>query len=139
MTIYAPGHENERADAHPAPMRFDLSLHGNVLGLEFKPFPQGYFGTADMVVSISDNGTFFMRGWPDYRHSNETYPSPMIKFPDSANWHLCWRWSPGNMRHALAWVTTLPPMNPSCEPVQLIREYFEGCEENPLKCPPPPA
>lgn len=134
-TIYEPGHEDEPAHAFPSKLRVTPSLSGNVAGLSFKPDIFSSWRGADVVVSSFPNGTLYMFGGYDYSQNNATDRQPIPHFADSTNWHSCWAWTISGMMHSVEWVSSLPPMNPSCEPVQLTRKYWEGCEENPLKCP----
>ncbi|KAI4860213.1 hypothetical protein F4820DRAFT_437499 [Hypoxylon rubiginosum] len=67
----------------------------------------------------SENGTLYMYGGYDDSSFNSTYPTPIPALGNLTNFHLCYQFTGGYYYRSISWVTTLPPHNPSCEPVQL--------------------
>ncbi|KAI0019708.1 hypothetical protein F4780DRAFT_792994 [Xylariomycetidae sp. FL0641] len=67
-----------------------------------------------------ENGTFYVEASDD-THFNETTPSgePTLNLE---NFHLCYQWTNSYYYYSIAWVTTPPPQNPSCQPVTLRME-----------------
>ncbi|TGJ78927.1 hypothetical protein E0Z10_g9839 [Xylaria hypoxylon] len=70
------------------------------------------------IFSVGDDGKFYISGLRDDRASNETQPE-FGGNRDLANFHLCWQWVEFYWLYSIAWATTLPPQNPSCQPVDL--------------------
>jgi hypothetical protein len=70
------------------------------------------------TFSLGDDANFYISGLLDDRIWNETQPN----FGETralANFHLCWQWVGFYWLYSIAWATTLPPQNPSCQPVNL--------------------
>lgn len=38
-------------------------------------------------------------------------------------WFICWQYLTGYYYQSVGWAMTLPPQNPTCEPVEIFREY----------------
>ncbi|KAI0975515.1 hypothetical protein F4678DRAFT_273012 [Xylaria arbuscula] len=67
---------------------------------------------------VDDNDKFYIGNIRDDTYWNETAPS-FRGDRNLSNFHLCWQWVGSYWRHSVAWATTLPPQNPSCQPVDL--------------------
>ncbi|KAI1403292.1 hypothetical protein F4819DRAFT_451554 [Hypoxylon fuscum] len=80
-------------------------------------FPGVEDGTS--VYYHPENGTIYMAGGYDDSSFNETYPTPIPTLGNLTNFHLCYQFVGGYYYQSIAWVSTLPPHNPSCQPVDL--------------------
>jgi hypothetical protein len=98
----------------PSALQIELNLGSNV-------------NAAILFVGISeytslqhyDNGTLYISGGPDDSSFNATYPDPPAYLGNLTNWYLCYQFTGGYYYQSIAWVTSQPPRNPSCEPVDL--------------------
>lgn len=125
MTNFWPrGLEDDHGLSWNSTMRMRPSLGGNVHLLNFFADEQHELSNGDEVhVKVYDNGSFYLSGGYDYRHANGTNLLDHPFFGEMSNWHFCWDWSASGMLWTINWVSSFPPMNPSCEPVQLFQEY----------------
>ncbi|KAI0867592.1 hypothetical protein GGS24DRAFT_273794 [Hypoxylon argillaceum] len=98
----------------PSAVRLEPTLGSNVnvafipVGVN-KPTP----------FSVAANGSVYATGLADDRSWNETRPEPDGADRQAANFQVCWQWVGAYWYHAIGWATSLPPQNPSCEPVDL--------------------
>ncbi|KAI1382851.1 uncharacterized protein F4822DRAFT_98686 [Hypoxylon trugodes] len=105
----------------PSALQFQPSFSSNVLlGLIF---PGVEDGTA--VYYHPDNGTLYINGGYDDSTFNATYPNPVPTYGNLTNFHLCYQFTGGYYYQSIAWVSTQPPHNPSCEPVDLAIEELK--------------
>ncbi|KAI6084370.1 hypothetical protein F4821DRAFT_171313 [Hypoxylon rubiginosum] len=99
----------------PSAMQLDQSGWGtNVLTAQI--FPGVESGTS---VYQFENGTLYMYGGYDDSSFNATFPTPIPTLGNLTNFHLCYQFTGGYYYRSIAWVTTPPAHNPSCEPVDL--------------------
>lgn len=70
------------------------------------------------VFSAGDDGVFFISGLRDDTDWNKTQPA-WGGTVDLKRFYLCWQWVGFYWHRSIAWASSLPPQNPSCEPVQL--------------------
>ncbi|KAI3320832.1 hypothetical protein HD806DRAFT_537895 [Xylariaceae sp. AK1471] len=103
----------EEEEVIPSAMRLEETPGSNV-NLAFIPIGFDNPNT----FSLGDDGNFYVAGLMDDRNWNETKPE-FGGNRDLANFHLCWQWAGLYWYYSVAWVTTLPPQNPSCQPVNL--------------------
>ncbi|KAI1139468.1 hypothetical protein F5Y05DRAFT_411657 [Hypoxylon sp. FL0543] len=80
-------------------------------------YPSVEDGTA--VYYHPENGTIYLNGGYDDSSFNATYPSPGQTLGNLTNFHLCYQFTGGYYYQSIAWVSTSPPHNPSCQPVDL--------------------
>jgi hypothetical protein len=99
---------------------FEISYASNVL--------QGLFYPGDSIGTYlsfhPENGSLYISSAVDDSNFNATYPSPSPYFQNISNFHLCYQYYSGYYYQSIAWVTTQPPQNPSCEPVDLSLELI---------------
>ncbi|KAI1084328.1 hypothetical protein F5B20DRAFT_593435 [Whalleya microplaca] len=70
-----------------------------------------------------NNGTLFLYGGYDDTHFNKTRPTePAPSLGNISNFHLCYQYTGFYYYRSISWVYTLPPQNPSCQPVDLSLE-----------------
>ncbi|KAI1307546.1 hypothetical protein F5Y03DRAFT_394081 [Xylaria venustula] len=67
---------------------------------------------------IDDNDNFYIGNIQDDTYWNETTPS-IRGDRNLSNFHLCWQWVGSFWHYSISWATTLPPQNPSCQPIDL--------------------
>ncbi|KAI1363359.1 hypothetical protein F5Y08DRAFT_354417 [Xylaria arbuscula] len=72
----------------------------------------------DSVFSAGDDGKFFISGLRDDSHWGEKQPA-FGGHMDLQRFYLCWQWVGFYWRRSIAWASSLPPQNPSCEPVNV--------------------
>ncbi|KAI0423127.1 hypothetical protein F5X98DRAFT_369139 [Xylaria grammica] len=106
--------QNVTGDQHQLTSAVQLvpSLGSNV-DLAFIPI--GIYSAT--VFSLGDDNKFYISNVQDDSYWNET--KAIYGGKDMANFHLCWQWVRHHWWYSLAWTTTLPPQNPSCQPVYL--------------------
>jgi hypothetical protein len=99
----------------PLPLTLWYNMASNVAPAAFTP------STPNVYLSCyPDNGTlYYSSGSVDDRDFNETRPSYESTFGNLTNFHLCYQYVGGYYYRSISWVQTLPPQNPSCEPVDL--------------------
>lgn len=107
------GLDNEIATT-PEALQIFLNLGSNVNVALFYPGYNQYTS-----LQKDENGVLYISGGYDDSNFNETYPNPIPQLGNLANWHLCYQFTGGYYYQSIAWVTTLPPHNPSCQPVDL--------------------
>ncbi|ORY65172.1 uncharacterized protein BCR38DRAFT_432060 [Pseudomassariella vexata] len=88
----------------------------NVAAALFQP---SYYDAT--YFSFDSNGTFFLSGGVDDASFNETRPMTPTYLGDLTNFHLCYQYTGGYYYQSIAWVFTLPPRNPTCQPVNLTK------------------
>lgn len=111
---YTSGENGEIATT-PSALQITQNLASNVNVALFYP---GY----DQYASLQfypGNNTLYISGGLDDSNFNETRPDPVPTLGDLTNWYLCWQYTGGYYYQSIAWVTTLPPTNPSCDAVDL--------------------
>ncbi|KAI0019710.1 hypothetical protein F4780DRAFT_780204 [Xylariomycetidae sp. FL0641] len=105
----------------PSFLELALSPWSNVAVARIPPpttdagFPLSYF---------ADNHTFYFATTMDdatWTEDDQYLDPPSIL----TNFYLCWQWVDFNWYQSISWVTSLPPHNPTCQPVQLSWEMIE--------------
>ncbi|KAI0131486.1 hypothetical protein F4814DRAFT_406173 [Daldinia grandis] len=99
----------------PSSLRFGPSFGSNVYTALIYPGVED--GTS--VYFHPNNGTLYMNGGYDDSNFNATYPNPPQSLGNLTNFHLCYQFTGGYYYQSIAWVSTQPPHNPSCQPVNL--------------------
>ena len=68
-----------------------------------------------------DNSAMYVAAYPDdSRYQDGIYPEASNdRLPGT--WHICWLLAGGYYYHALAWVSSGTPQNPTCQPVSVLR------------------
>ncbi|KAI0879874.1 uncharacterized protein GGS22DRAFT_176619 [Annulohypoxylon maeteangense] len=99
----------------PSSMRFIPNFGSNVLTALIYPSVED--GTP--VYFHPDNGTLYIAGGYDDSQFNATYPDPVPTLGNLTNFHVCDQFTGGYYYESLAWVSTLPPRNPSCQAVDV--------------------
>ncbi|KAI1641950.1 uncharacterized protein F4817DRAFT_354298 [Daldinia loculata] len=102
----------------PSSLRLEPSFGSNVYTALIYPGVED--GTS--VYFYPNNGTLYMNGGYDDSSFNATYPTPPPSLGILTNFHLCYQFTGGYYYHSIAWVSTQPPHNPSCQPVNLSIE-----------------
>lgn len=104
----------------PSPMSLQYQPDSNVA---IPLFQTGY--TDNVPVGFADDGGEM------YIHTafDDSKAVPGTQVPDDFygdyelnNWHVCYALVGGYYYHALAWVTSGDPRNPTCEPVDVVKE-----------------
>ncbi|KAI1261508.1 hypothetical protein F5Y18DRAFT_401433 [Xylariaceae sp. FL1019] len=80
--------------------------------------PGGGYYQAEEPFSADDEGSFYITGYFDDSSANATLPT-YNSYPRLYNFHLCFQYTGTYWYHSVAWVTSEPPHNPSCEPIWL--------------------
>ncbi|KAI0147468.1 hypothetical protein GGR57DRAFT_252035 [Xylariaceae sp. FL1272] len=80
--------------------------------------PGGGYYQEEEPFSADDDGSFYIDGHFDDSSANATQPT-YNPTPRLYNFHLCFQYTGTYWYHSIAWVTSEPPHNPSCEPVYL--------------------
>ncbi|KAI1381063.1 hypothetical protein F4677DRAFT_402009 [Hypoxylon crocopeplum] len=102
----------------PSSVRFYPSFGSNVMTALIYPSVED--GTA--VYYHPENGSLYVNGGYDDSQFNTTYPNPVPSLGNLSNFHLCYQFTGGYYYNSIAWVSTTPPRNPSCQPVDLSLE-----------------
>ncbi|OTB04632.1 hypothetical protein M426DRAFT_320747 [Hypoxylon sp. CI-4A] len=102
----------------PSSVHFSSNYASNVLTALIYPSVED--GTA--VYYHPDNGTIYLTGGYDDSSFNATPPTSVSTLGNLTNFHLCYQYTGGYYYRSIAWVSTQPPHNPSCEPVDLSIE-----------------
>ncbi|KAI1124201.1 hypothetical protein F5Y10DRAFT_269323 [Nemania abortiva] len=79
--------------------------------------PLGIDRPTSFDVSDED-GKIYLADLEDDRNYSEKMPESRAR-QDADNFHVCWQWVGPFWKYSVAWVTVLPPQNPTCEPVEL--------------------
>ncbi|KAH6658507.1 hypothetical protein BKA67DRAFT_533660 [Truncatella angustata] len=111
--------ENGEIGTAPSALQIFLNLGSNVNTALFYPGIDEYTS-----LQKADDGTLFISGGVDDSSFNSTYPNPTTYLGNLTNWHLCYQYTGGYYYQSIAWVTTQPPHNPSCVPVDLTLEQI---------------
>ncbi|KAL7624541.1 hypothetical protein AAE478_006108 [Parahypoxylon ruwenzoriense] len=99
----------------PSAMRISSNWGSNVQTALVFPGLEG--GTP--VYYHAANGTLYIQGGYDDSSFNSTAPTSPPTLGNLTNFHLCYQYTGGYYYHSVAWVSTQPPHNPSCRPVDL--------------------
>lgn len=67
---------------------------------------------------VPDSGEMYATGNDD-AYATVAYPEGGLPQSNWTNFHLCYQFTGGYWYQSIAWVYTLPPHNPTCEPVSL--------------------
>ncbi|KAI1474120.1 hypothetical protein F4774DRAFT_401620 [Daldinia eschscholtzii] len=102
----------------PSSMRLEPNFGSNLFTALIYPGVED--GT--YVYFHPNNGTLYMYGGYDDSSFNSTYPLPAPSLGNLTNFHLCYQFTGGYYYQSIAWVSTHPPHNPSCQPVDLSIE-----------------
>ncbi|KAI2616398.1 hypothetical protein GGS26DRAFT_578467 [Hypomontagnella submonticulosa] len=102
----------------PSSVRFLPAFGSNVMTALIYPSVED--GTA--VYYHPDNGTFYINGGYDDSKFTTSYPNPVPAQGNLTNFHLCYQFTGGYYYQSIAWVSTQPPQNPTCQPVDLSIE-----------------
>lgn len=78
------------------------------------------------TLNYQDDGSLYINGGTDDSNFNATAPFPTPQLGNLTNWHLCYQFTGGYYYQSIAWVTTQPPQNPSCAPVNLVLVEISG-------------
>lgn len=98
-----------------SPMQLSPSWSSNVAAGLFQP------GETYTYLGYDDSRKLYISGGYDDSSFNATRPQPAPVGP-LYNWHLCYQYTGGYYYQSVAWVSTDPPHNPSCEPIDLTFE-----------------
>ncbi|KAI2601813.1 hypothetical protein GGR54DRAFT_634490 [Hypoxylon sp. NC1633] len=102
----------------PSSLRFYPSFGSNVMsGLIYPSVDDG-----TSVYFYPENGTLYVNGGYDDSRFNTTYPVPAPSLGNLTQFHLCYQFVGGYYYNSISWVSTQPPHNPSCQPVDLTLE-----------------
>ncbi|KAI0123442.1 hypothetical protein BJ170DRAFT_641838 [Xylariales sp. AK1849] len=128
--VYQPGFitwlltfsgSDDGLDTEPEALVIEPNLSSNVQVALFYPG----LDDATYINYYPDNGTLYIDGGPDDSSFNATYPSSTSSLGNLTNFHLCYQYTGGYYYHSIAWVSTQPPHNPSCQPVDLSLELID--------------
>ncbi|KAK6073320.1 hypothetical protein SCUP234_05472 [Seiridium cupressi] len=107
--------ESGEVETEPSALQIILNLGSNVNTALFYPGISEYTN----LQFHPENGSVYISGGYDDSNFNATYPSSPTYLGDLTNWYLCYQFTGGYYYQSIAWVTSQPPSNPSCAPVDL--------------------
>ncbi|KAH8664513.1 hypothetical protein BX600DRAFT_550538 [Xylariales sp. PMI_506] len=115
ITWLLPYNEGNTTSYETEALQIELNYASNVNAALFYPGDE----TGASFYYYPDNGTLYIAGGVDDSSFNATEPEIFPSAGALTNFYLCWQYIDGYYYQSIAWVTSSPPHNPSCEPVNL--------------------
>ncbi|KAI0180121.1 hypothetical protein GGR52DRAFT_568880 [Hypoxylon sp. FL1284] len=98
-------------------MNLQYIVNSNVAGAMFGLGVQTLFGFD------ADGRMFGYNYYDDTTFTAGTNPAPNGEASAYYQWYVCWQYFTGYYYQSLAWATSTPPHNPTCEPVDVFQVF----------------
>lgn len=114
-----PLQNNGTVEEVPSPVSLNYQPNSNVASPLMSP---GEYG--NVQLGFTDEDQLFIHSFFDDSKAKEgtTVPDGFYGDFNERNWHACYAITGGYYYHSLNWVTAGEPSNPTCEPVEVVKE-----------------